>query len=563
MALVPDGGTINIRARGTITLTSGELVVDKSVIIRGPGAANLEVSGNGASRVFHIAPNTAVTISGLKITNGKALGNGFGGGIYNDHAHLTVSNCILSGNSAQSGGAIFNDGFSGTATLAINNGTLNNNSADIGGGIYNKGDSGVATATIINVLVSGNSAGIGGGIVNDGRGTLSAGRAELTIDGSTINNNGGEFSTAGGIWNYGFSGSAILTIRNSSISENFASGVGGGILNQADDSIANATITNCEVNGNRGGGIYNWRGATLTLTDSRVNGNQSFFAAGGIHNNRANTTIIRSTIAGNEAASEAGGIRNAAGFLTLSESSVNGNSGPRVGAIENDNSGSAVIRNSTISNNFQSSNPDYPTDLTRWAAILSGGSLTLTNSTVSGNTADIADFVVAIGNSNNFCNEQPSTLAVNNSTIADNKGISILTGGCDVSDNLVDIANTIIKADPAGMSFQNFNGTIISHGYNLSSDPAGGDGTTGPGGFLNGPGDIRNTDPQLGPLQNNGGPTMTHALLSNSWAIDAGDPNFNPDAFTPPLLYDQRNSRRFPRVVNGRIDIGAFELTQP
>jgi hypothetical protein len=47
-------------------------------------------------------------------------------------------------------------------------------------------------------------------------------------------------------------------------------------------------------------------------------------------------------------------------------------------------------------------------------------------------------------------------------------------------------------------------------------------------------------------------------LRKNSPAIDAGDPNFNPYSFNPPLLYDQRGSG-FPRVVNGRLDIGAFE----
>jgi hypothetical protein len=77
--------------------------------------------------------------------------------------------------------------------------------------------------------------------------------------------------------------------------------------------------------------------------------------------------------------------------------------------------------------------------------------------------------------------------------------------------------------------------------------------------LLNGPGDIRYKNARFGPLQNNGGPTMTHALLLGSPAINAGDPNFNPNIFSPPLVYDQRSSRRFPRVFNGRIDIGAFE----
>jgi hypothetical protein len=55
------------------------------------------------------------------------------------------------------------------------------------------------------------------------------------------------------------------------------------------------------------------------------------------------------------------------------------------------------------------------------------------------------------------------------------------------------------------------------------------------GGFLTGPGDQINTDPLLGPLQNNGGLTFTHELLKGSLAIDAGDPSF-----TPPPLFDQR-----------------------
>jgi hypothetical protein len=72
-----------------------------------------------------------------------------------------------------------------------------------------------------------------------------------------------------------------------------------------------------------------------------------------------------------------------------------------------------------------------------------------------------------------------------------------------------------------------------------------------------GPGDQINTNPMLGPLQDIGGPTFTHALLPGSPAIDAGDPNF-----TPPPFDDQRGPR-FARVVNGRIDIDSFEAQLP
>src|SRR5205823_411806 len=83
-------------------------------------------------------------------------------------------------------------------------------------------------------------------------------------------------------------------------------------------------------------------------------------------------------------------------------------------------------------------------------------------------------------------------------------------------------------------------------GYNLSNDNG--------SGFLIGPGDQINTDPLLGPLQDNGGPTFTHALLPGSPAIDTGDPNF-----TPPPFFDQRGPG-FDRVANGRIDKGSFEV---
>src|SRR5204863_3150487 len=74
------------------------------------------------------------------------------------------------------------------------------------------------------------------------------------------------------------------------------------------------------------------------------------------------------------------------------------------------------------------------------------------------------------------------------------------------------------------------------------------------GGSLTGPGDQINTNPGIDPLQDNGGPTLTHELLPGSTAINTGDPNF-----TPPPLYDQRGPG-YDRVFAGRLDIGSFEV---
>jgi hypothetical protein len=129
------------------------------------------------------------------------------------------------------------------------------------------------------------------------------------------------------------------------------------------------------------------------------------------------------------------------------------------------------------------------------------------------------------------------TIAGNN---ADNRGGGILVYGG------LAIGNTILKTGTSGANIVISSGTVASNGYNISNDNG--------GGFLTGPGDQINTDPMLGPLQDNGGPTFTHALLPGSPAIDAGDPKF-----TPPPYYDQRGAV-FWRVRNGRIDSGSFEV---
>ena len=135
-----DGDTIrfDVSATGTITLTSGEVLVNKSITISGPGANTLAVDGSHASRVFYIAAGKDVTISGLTISNGKVISD-FGGGIYNDNATLTLSSCTISGNSIDFGvgGGIYNDGVDGSATLTVSNCTISGNAAYLAGGIYN------------------------------------------------------------------------------------------------------------------------------------------------------------------------------------------------------------------------------------------------------------------------------------------------------------------------------------------------------------------------------------------------------------------------------------------
>ena len=241
-------------AYGTITLTSGELLITDDLCILGPGATNVAVNGNAASRVFHVGPGIDVTIASLTITNGNA-GGFLGGGIYNDHATLTVSNATVSGNMAGGGGGIRNNGRSGSASLTIVNSTLSGNSvAGGGGGILNEGVFGSATLTIINSTLSGNSAANGGGgIDNDG----DHGSATLTIVNSTLSGNSA--SGGGGIVNVGPEGSALVHI-GSTILTNTATSSGTNIFNSA----GTVTSDGYNLSSDNGGGF-------LTATGDQIN----------------------------------------------------------------------------------------------------------------------------------------------------------------------------------------------------------------------------------------------------------------------------------------------------
>jgi hypothetical protein len=181
--------TINFAVTGTISLTSGQLAIGRSLTIIGPGASQLTVSGNSSSRVF-VTLAGSVNISGLTIANGKASLSD-GGGISNATV-LIITSCTLANNTAtEVGGGIFN---ASTGALTVNTSTLLTNVAAVGAGgaIYNAGTLIVNTSTLYGNKSNGDR---GGAIYNGATVAVS----NSTISGSSSVLDGGglaSFATA-------------------------------------------------------------------------------------------------------------------------------------------------------------------------------------------------------------------------------------------------------------------------------------------------------------------------------------------------------------------------------
>lgn len=320
-----------------------------------------------------------------------------------------------------------------------------------------------------------------------------------------------------------------LTVAHGSSAEN------GAGIHISDAAGRLVLLRECVVTNNHttlgGGGICNSGGATLNIRRCVISGNSAGGSGGGILNDNSTVSISASTISGNTASVSGGGILNdgqsVGGRVRISHSTLNGNVAYYGGGIYNAGpfSGSAALAAESCTFSGNSANAV--------GAILNDGAwggvaqLQISACTISGNVA--LDGNVTIRNEGRF------------------------GGHADL-----DIGGTILDAGASGVTIENDAGEVRSLGWNLSSD--------GGGGVLTHTGDVSHTDPLLGPLQDNGGLTFTHALLSGSPAIDAGSGGtfgylLNRDQRGVPLPFDD------PATANatdgdGR-DIGAFEVTPP
>ncbi len=405
----------------TITLSGGQLEIDKSLTIDASQAPGITISANGKSRVAYIEEGEVV-FKGLRLENGNARQ---GGGVYVSSGSFTLEDATITGcagsnpvpkkvwddslpnelaSAAFSGGGIYvRDG-----SLTLTRSTISNNAAFSGGGIYVSNGS----LTLTDSVVSDNRAtcGSGGGIfVFDG---LFRSNNVVITDNAASYNGGGVYVENG-----------YLVSTNCNISDNTADQAGGGIyvgsmgsFTSTNDMISDNTAfygggvcvengyfasTNCNISDNAavgdGGGVYVCYNGSFTSTNDMISDNTAFYG-GGVYIESGYFTSTNCNISDNTADQAGGGVYVENGSFTLMDGTISGNtafgaSGGLVLGCEGDvyypyggggvyvhNHGSFTLTNGKISDN---------------AAVGDGGgvhiyegSFTSTNGTIAGNSSN-------------------------------------------------------------------------------------------------------------------------------------------------------------------------------
>ncbi len=272
----------------TITLSQGVLVLGggANLTIQGPGAGLLTIDAAKSSRVFQVSLDETARISGLTITGGTGTS---GGGVYSS-GNTTLSNCVVTGNTATTyGGGVF-----GSNSLDLTDCTITANSSFMGGGVYASVK--VATApTITDCTISGNSAG------QNGAGAYLGGTASVT-DCTISGNSAAKYG--GGLWTDGTS-----TLTGCTISGNSAGKYGGGLCVYQGSPTLDACTISGNSSGTYGGGLFNFRKVPSSLTDCTITGNTSGHG-GGLFNYGGTPTLMSCTIADNLATTGFGGLDN-------------------------------------------------------------------------------------------------------------------------------------------------------------------------------------------------------------------------------------------------------------
>ena len=535
------GGWVGMGFNGIVTLTN-TIAITNNVFLDGQNFA-ATISGGNAVRLFYVAPGASFGVTNLTLANGSCLiTNGppstpaDGGAIYNDGGLVTLVACTLTNNSAQSlifgglarGGAIFNNG----GSVLLNQSAISNNTV-VGGGTNNP----TASATT--------GMGLGGAIFNL--------NGSVTILSCNVSSNScvSVSEATGGIWGNGngltmggaaYQTSGSLMVVNTIFSLNqVLSGDSAGVFGPASPCYGGAIVV---------------MGGSLTIDRSQ------FFA---------NTAHGGNSIG---AGSAFGGAIYAAAALKVEDSSFFGNQAfagqgrPRYGvegyggAIYN--LGTAKLAGCAVYSNYVQGGSGALSDYAEsghggsglGGGIFNAAQLTATNCVMALNSAvggpgaiGSSDFGSATcGNAlgGGVFNNTNATFIAMNLTIASNicTSIPLLSflppNGLAVGVQIANTNGTLRLHNSVLAGTNNAYGPITDDGYNLCSD-----GTAN----LSSSSSHNNTDPQLAPLADYGGPTLCMALLASSPAIDFGDSTGLPNT-------DQRG---YLRPFGDGPDMGAYE----
>jgi len=594
--VLPDGRySITISGSDNVAAV-GDLDITQPLTITGASKANTIIDGNNAFRIFHITSNVTVSLSQMSLVNGGASVENGGaildaatsaaltvssvnflyntatnGGAISSSGPLALSSCTFNHNQASTAGGALN--LSGTGGISISDSTFSNSLAGGGGGgalLYTGAVASDSDITISNSIFTDNrvpAAQSGGTIM------IASAASDLTLTDADIStslaNNGGclsFFSTgtlnvSGSQFSncraYGRGGaiysirSGAVTFSNSTIDDNIAGTFGGGVFFSPDatpaytftdltvtDNISQTTSTgglyleypaslggvisasglNVSRNTCYGGGcgilFYNY--TTLTLEDSLFDSNLGIATVANFLFTLGGGAYLGGTLAGSSLIQD----------TTFSDNHIiNGEGG---GLYIDGASQTVTIDRTTFSNNLV----DYSTVARGGGLYANASSLTLKNSTLSGNRADIGGAYFASG---------PGT--VNNCTFSGNRALSASSDLHKVG--AVTTRNTIF-ADP--VTSTSCSVAITSGGHNLNEDSSCG---------LSGVGDINGSDPVLGALADLGGTTKVLPFVGSSPAIDVGD------AATCEAVDQLGTARPVDGDGNGTAvcDIGALENT--
>jgi CSLREA domain-containing protein len=576
----PDVYALAIPPSATNDAQTGDLNITEDLIITGNGGLSFFltetiIDGGHLDRVFHIGPGISVQFERLTIRNGAVIDHG--AGIANDMGTLVLRQSSIVGNGATCG-------FPGCAVS--------------GAGLWNRG-----TLTIEGSVIGENLAlcttatctAFGGGIFNDNGGFLFLDKSVILYNDARCNGEGC-FARGGGIWNT----ESVTLVQSVVLNNGVECDAEGGLI--------------CDA---QGGGVFNSQGTVdlnALIRDNRAECRSSFFEqtacraeGGGLSNHLGAMTISGTSVVGNSAKSscplppcgtggggrpEGGGIHND-GRIHLAGSWVSSNLAgcgkgeclSRGGGLFSDTffeSDAVVVTDSTFTANTVVSpvhargggifnlgrleverstfglNLAFGRKEVDGGGIVNAGDAKIVNTTVSGNfaaclgqgcSAGGGGFYLPGSNLSGFGSDLAFTTDVAFTTFVGNfvscAGCNALGGGVFAHGDMTLRLKEAIVADNAPNNCDQFATTpqsVTALGANLDSD-----GTCS--GFT-----LPGTNPLLGPLAFNGGPTATHALLAGSPAIDAASDCLSIQG--GPVQVDQRSTSR---PKGPACDLGAYE----